>query len=230
MKKGIFGKFSILVLLTLCAGKAFAQATPTYASVGFMAASPDLADTLSAYAVSDTNCGGTVSFSVNPWFSVGADVLYLGDVYYGKDGTGDFHGPSSWAKLTRLGYGSGAKAEWKYFESLIYAPLTFSLTIPLGIFKPYIGAGPAFYFHFPSTNETPGFTEYLDSLYGDAGRVRTGLTARCGLEILIAHSFSLGAGYIVREDTPMKLFEHLSDASFFLENGYLFLTAKVLFE
>jgi len=231
MEKRNLGKSAILfALLTFCSGSALAQAKVTYASAGFLALSPNLSDTISAYSVADTLYGGTVSFSVNPWFSVGADVLYLGDSYFGKDGSGNFQGPFSWAKLSKLGYGSGAKSDWKYFESLIYAPLTFNLTIPLGFVKPYLGAGPSFYFHFPSTNESPDFTTYLNTHYGDGQRIRTGLTARCGLDILIAHSFSIGAGYILREDIPAKVFEHLADPAFFLENGYAFLTAKVLFE
>ncbi|MCX7027548.1 MAG: hypothetical protein NT061_08725 [Spirochaetes bacterium] len=229
-KRSFWNSAVILALLMICLFPASAQVKGTYAAVGFMGLSPVLADALASYSVADTLYGGTVSFSVKPWFTVGADVLYLGDVYYGKDSFGAFSGPASWTKLSKLGSVSGAKANWKYFESLIYAPLTFNLTIPLGFMKPYIGAGPAFYFHFPSTNEKADFTAYMSGHYGDGQRIRTGLTARAGLDILLAHSFSLGVGYIVREDLPAKVFEHLADPSFFLENGYAFLTAKVLFE
>ena len=205
-----------------------AQAKTSYAGVGFMGLSPNLSDTLSAYSMNDTLYGGTVSFAVNPWFTVGADVLYLGDIYYGKDSDGKFFGPVSWSVLTQRDSASGTKSDWKYFESLIYAPLTFNLTIPLGLLKPYLGLGPAFYFHFPSNNETAGFTDYLRSHYGDGERIKTGLTARVGLDVFIADSLSVGAGYILREDIPAEILEHLSDPNFYYENGYAFLTAKLV--
>jgi hypothetical protein len=195
-----------------------------------MGLSPNLVDTMNVFSVSDTLYGGTVSFSVNPWFTVGADVLYLGDVFYDKDDLGVFSGPLPWTALADRNPAAGTKAGWTYFESLIYAPLTFNLTIPLGVIKPYIGAGPAFYFHFPSTNGDSDFTAFLATRYGDKERVRTGLTARAGLDIFIAHSLSLGAGYILREDLPAKVFEHLSDPGFFLANGYAFLAVKLIFE
>ncbi|HWP67752.1 MAG TPA: hypothetical protein VN437_00535, partial [Rectinemataceae bacterium] len=97
-----------------------------------------------------------------------------------------------------------------------------------GFLKPYLGLGPAFYFHFPSNNETAGFTDYLRSHYGDGERIKTGLTARAGLDVFIADSLSVGAGYILREDTPAEIFDHLSDPNFYSENGYAFLTAKLV--
>ena len=229
MKTKTHINIAIAVLISaVFAFPAFAQSKTSYAGVGFMALSPNLSDTLSSYSVNDTLYGGTVSFAVNPWFTVGADVLYLGDIYYGRDSNGDFFGPVSWSALKERDSSSSDKSDWKYFESLIYAPLTFNLTIPLGFVKPYLGLGPAFYFHFPSDNQTTDFTDYLRSHYGDGERIRTGLTARFGLDIFIADSLSVGAGYIVREDTPAKLFEHISETAFYLENGYAFVTAKLV--
>jgi len=217
---------ALAVAFALFAVPVSAQAKVAYAGVGFMGLSPDFADTLSSYSIGDTLYGGTVSFALNPWFTVGTDVLYLGDIYYGRDSNGDFFGPVSWKVLSESVTSPGPKASWRYFESLLYAPLTFNLTIPLGFLKPYIGLGPAFYFHFPSSNETADFTAYLQSRYGGDSRIQQGLTARVGLDIFVAGSLSIGAGYIVREDLPAKLFEHLSDTNFYLENGYAFLTAK----
>jgi len=219
---------ALAAVLAIFVFPASAQAKASYAGIGFMALSPNLSDTLSSYSISDTLYGGTVSFAVNPWFTVGADVLYLGDIYYGRDSGGNFFGPVSWTVLTELDSPSGAKSDWEYFESLMYAPLTFNFTLPLGILKPYLGIGPAFYFHFPSSNQTTDFTDYLQSHYGDGERIRTGLTARIGLDIFVADSLSLGAGYIVREDIPARIFEHLSDRAFYFENGYAFMTAKLI--
>ncbi len=70
--------FAVLAILALPLG-AQSQKKTTYAGVGFMGLSPNLTDTLASYSVKDTLYGGTVSFAVNPWFTVGADVLYLGD-------------------------------------------------------------------------------------------------------------------------------------------------------
>lgn len=218
--------FSVLVILAVPLS-AQSQKKASYAGVGFIGLSPNLTDTLTSYSIADTLYGGTVSFAVNPWFTVGADVLYLGDIYYGEDSNG-FFGPVSWTKLNlRASTPPASKAE-AYFESLIYAPLTFNLTLPLGFVVPYIGAGPAFYFHFPSTNTDQTFASYLESHYGDAQRIRTGLTARAGFEIFIADSFSVSVGYILREDTPANIFTHLGDRTFYLENGYAFLTTKAI--
>jgi hypothetical protein len=216
----LFSAFAVLVFPLA------AQTKTSYAGVGFIGLSPNLSDTLSSYSLDGTLYGGTVGFALNPWLTVGTDVLYLGDIYYGKDSEGNFFGPVSWATLKAGDPSATDKASRKYYESMIYAPLTFNLTIPLGFVKPYVGAGPAFYFHFPSTNQTPDFAEYLRSRYGEGGRVRTGLTFRAGLDIFIAGSFSLGAGYILREDIPARIFEHVSDPTFYKENGYAFLTAK----
>jgi len=218
--------FTVLVILAVPLG-AQSQKKTSYAGVGFIGLSPNLTDTLASYSVADTLYGGTVSFAVNPWFTVGADVLYLGDIYYGKDANGYF-GPVSWTRLNQRASTPPASKAEAYFESLIYAPLTFNLTLPFGFIVPYIGAGPAFYFHFPSTNTDQAFASYLGTHYGDAQRIRTGLTARAGLEIFIADSFSISAGYILREDTPGNIFAHLVDRSFYLEKGYAFLTAKAI--
>ncbi|MGB4573336.1 MAG: outer membrane beta-barrel protein [Rectinemataceae bacterium] len=222
-------KFAILALAVLaCAIPAQAQGRDTYASVGFMGISPNLTDTMADFQVDDMLYGGTVAFAVSPWFTLSADVLWLGDIYYGPGSGTITAGPSSWTSLVESGYASGAKADWTYFESLIYAPLSFNLTIPLGFVKPYIGAGPAFYFHFPSNVDDANFSAYLDDRYGAGARIKTGLTARAGLDIIIADSFSIGAGYIVREDIPALLFEHVGDTEFYLENGYAFVSAKVI--
>lgn len=219
---------TLILLFALCAGLTGAQQAPTYAGVGFMGLSPNLVDSLHSYSVSDTLYGGTVSFSVNPWFTVGAEVLYLGDIYYNKDSLGAFSGPMPWTTLAESNSLAVSKGAWAYFESIIYAPLTFNLTIPLGFIKPYIGVGPAFYFHFPSTNGDADFTAFLENHYGDGERIRTGLTARFGIDIFLAESLSLGAGYLLREDVPVKVLEHLADKTFFLNNGYVFLTAKLV--
>ena len=217
MKKAAPARLSIGILLfILCASFVNAQTKPTYAGVGFIGLSPNLVDTVNAYSISDTLYGGTVSFSVNPWFTVGAEVLYLGDIYYDKDDSGVFSGPLPWATLAEGNPTAGTKAGWTYFESLIYAPLTFNLTIPLGIIKPYFGIGPAFYFRFPSTNGDADFTAFLANRYGDGERIRTGLTARAGFDVFVGESLSLGVGYILREDLPALVFEHLSDPGFFL--------------
>jgi opacity protein-like surface antigen len=219
---------SLAILLTLAIPLgAESQKKISYAGVGFMALSPNFTDTLASYSIADTLYGGTVSFAVSPWFTVGADVLYLGDIYYGKDANG-FFGPVSWTKLNQKASTPPATKADAYYESLIYAPLTFNLTLPLGFVVPYIGAGPAFFFHFPSTNTDQDFSAYLGSHYGDAQRIRSGLTARAGLDIFIADGLALGVGYTLREDTPANIFTHLADKSFYLENGYIFITARAI--
>ena len=218
----------VIVLALAVAVPTWSQEGTSYAGVGFMGLSPNLTDTVASYSIADTLYGGTVSFAVNSWFTVGADVLYLGDIYYEKDAlSGDFSGPYSYATLKGRDPAAPAKAD-AFFESLMYAPLTFNITIPLGFLKPYIGAGPAFYFHFPSTNTDAAFDAYLRSHYGDGERIRTGITARAGFDILFADSFSLGAGYILREDTPGMLFDHLANKNFYLENGYIFLAGRTI--
>jgi len=219
---------AILVFIALAGAAAlFAQENGSYASVGFMGISPNLSDARADFRTEDLLYGGTVSFAVNPWFSLGADVLWLGDIYYGPEGAIAF-GPTSWAALVESGNAGGAKADWKNFESLIYAPLTFNLTIPLGFLKPYLGAGPAFYFHFPSNLGDSSFTEYLDARYGAGKRIKTGLTARAGIDIMIGESLSLGLGYLVREDIPALLPEHLGNRDFWFVNGYLFASARLV--
>lgn len=215
-------------ILLLCASvPVFAAPSASHAAVGLMAVSAPLSDTLVSFSIADTLYGGTVSYALNPWFSVGAEVLYLGDIYYGKDSGAAFFGPSSWTELTAAAPGAGAKADWDYYESLIYAPLSFNFSIPLGFLRPYLGAGPAFYFHFPSTNQDPAFDTYLATRYGAEGqRMRTGLTARVGLDIFLADSFALGLGYIVREDVPSKVFEDLAVELYYKENGYFFVTGR----
>ncbi|MCX8012769.1 MAG: hypothetical protein N3A02_00575, partial [Rectinema sp.] len=182
--------------------------------------------------IKDTLYGGTVSFAVNRWFSVGADVVYFGDIYYGKDSSNAWFGPVSWTTLKNTDPSAAGvqKADWTYYESLIYAPLTFNLTIPLGFVKPYIGAGPAFYFHFPSTNQDAGFSNYLASYYGLGGRIRSGITARAGLHFYFGSSFSIDIGYLVREDVPAKIFDHLAVKEFYLENGYAFVAARLVLD
>ncbi|MFZ2913892.1 MAG: hypothetical protein WAZ99_06805, partial [Rectinemataceae bacterium] len=77
-------KFAILALAVLaCAIPAQAQGRDTYASVGFMGISPNLTDTMADFQVDDMLYGGTVAFAVSPWFTLSADVLWLGDIYYG---------------------------------------------------------------------------------------------------------------------------------------------------
>lgn len=218
----------VIVFALTAAVPVWSQGDTSYAGVGFMGLSPNLTDTVASYSIADTLYGGTVSFAVNSWFTVGADVLYLGDIYYEKDAlSGDFSGPYSYTALKDRDPAAPAKAD-AFFESLMYAPLTFNITIPLGFLKPYIGAGPAFYFHFPSTNNVPAFDAYLKSRYGDGERIRTGITARAGFDIFFADSFSLGAGYFLREDTPGKLFDHLAVQDFYLENGYIFLVGRTI--
>ena len=217
---------AIAIILAAVLVPGWSQNTTSYAGVGFMGLSPNLTDTMSSWSIADTLYGGTVSFAVNSWFTVGADVLYLGDIYYDNSG-GSFSGPYSYTALIDRNPAAPAKAD-AFFESLMYAPLTFNITIPLGFLKPYIGAGPAFYFHFPSTNTDSGFDSYLQSHYGDGERIRTGITARAGFDIFFADSFSLGAGYILREDIPGKLFDHLAIQDFYLENGYAFLAGRTI--
>jgi hypothetical protein len=223
------GKVTVVCLLLLRVA-VFASATPSrsYAAVGLMAVSPPLSDTLASFSIADTLYGGTVNYALSPWLSVGAEVLYLGDIYYGKDSGGDFFGPSSWTELKAAAPAAGAKADWEYYESLIYAPLTFSLTIPLGFLRPYLGAGPAFYFHFPSTNQDAAFDTYLAARYGAGQRMRTGFTARVGLDVYLADSFALGLGYTVREDLLPNLFEDLARELFYKENGYFFVTGRFI--
>ena len=73
-------KIAIAVLISaVFAFPAFAQSKTSYAGVGFMALSPNLSDTLSSYSVNDTLYGGTVSFAVNPWFTVGAGYILRED-------------------------------------------------------------------------------------------------------------------------------------------------------
>ncbi len=218
----------IIVLAIAAAMPVWSQGSGSYAGVGFMGLSPNLTDTLASWSIADTLYGGSVSFAVNSWFTVGADVLYLGDIYYDKDAlSGDFSGPYSYTALKDKNPAAPAKAD-AYFESMMYAPLTFNITLPLGFIKPYIGAGPAFYFHFPSTNKEPAFDTFLQSRYGDGERIRTGITARAGFDIFFADSFSLGAGYFLREDTPGKVFDHLALKDFYLENGYIFLVGRTI--
>ncbi len=219
----------VCVLFLWAGAPVFAAPSRSHAGVGLMAFSPPLSDTLTSFSIADTLYGGTVNYALTPWLSVGAEVLYLGDIYYGKDSGGAFFGPSSWTELKKGDATAGAKADWEYYESLIYAPLTFNFCIPLGFLRPYLGAGPAFYFHFPSTNQDPAFDSYLDTRYGVEGqRMRTGLTARLGLDIFLADSFALGLGYIVREDVPSKVFQDLAVEFYYKENGYFFVTGRFL--
>ncbi len=219
---------SVVFLLMIALAPIAAAPSRSHAAVGLMAVSPPLSDTLASFSIAEALYGGTVSYALSPWFSVGAEVLYLGDIYYGKDSDGAFFGPGSWTKIKPDATGAGEKADWDFFESLIYAPLTFNLSIPLGFLRPYVGAGPAFYFHFPSTNQDPAFDAYLASRYGEGQRMRTGLTARVGLDIFLADSFALGLGYIVREDIPSKLFDDLSQELYYKENGYFFVTGRFI--
>lgn len=218
----------VIILALTAAVPAWSQGGTSYAGVGFMGLSPNLTDTLASWSIADTLYGGTVSFAVNSWFTVGADVLYLGDIYYDNSG-GSFSGPYSYTALKDKNPAAPAKED-AFFESMMYAPLTFNITVPLGFLKPYIGAGPAFYFHFPSTNTDAAFDAYLQSRYGDGERIRTGITARAGFDIFFADSFSLGAGYFLREDTPGKLFDHLALQDFYLENGYFFLVGRTILQ
>ncbi|MGB9686843.1 MAG: outer membrane beta-barrel protein [Rectinema subterraneum] len=216
----------LAVVCLLAVSPVLAQKVQGEAGIGFMAISPNLTDTIANFAVGDMLYGVTVNYAVRPWLSVSTDVLYLGDSYYGP-GVGTFsEGPSSWAGLQSA---SGDKANWKYYESFIYAPLSINLMAPLGIVRPYLGLGPAFYFHFPSTNQDTAFTDYLKTHYGSAavvGRIGQGLTARVGFDVLLGDSFSVGAGYVVREDTPVTIFKDLGDLNFYKEKGYLFLVGR----
>jgi hypothetical protein len=74
--RSISGFQVLAVVFAILAAPVSAQTESSFARVGFMALSLNLTDTL---------YGGSVSFAVNPWFTVGADVLYLGDIYYDKD-------------------------------------------------------------------------------------------------------------------------------------------------
>ncbi len=220
----------ILVLLVtgLCAAPSvFAQKTKGEAGIGFLAISPPLADTLSAFNVKDMLYGVTVNYAVRPWLGVSTDVLYLGDLYYGP-GSGSFtEGPLPWSSMTTA---SGNKADWTYYESFIYAPLSINLMLPLGFVRPYLGLGPAFYFHFPSTNQNSSFTNYLATHYGSAsviGRIGQGLTARVGFDIFLADSLSIGVGYVVREDTPATIFNDVGNIDFYKRSGYLFAVGRV---
>jgi len=219
---------AVVCLFFIALAPIAAAPSRSHAAVGLMAVSPPVRDTLASFSIADTLYGGTVSYALSPWFSLGAEVLYLGDIYYGKDSDGAFFGPGSWTKIKAEAPGAGDKADWEFYESLIYAPLSFNLSIPLGFLRPYVGAGPAFYFHFPSTNQDAAFDAYLASRYGDGQRMRTGLTARAGLEIFLADSFALGLGYILREDTPSKVFEDLAQELYYKENGYFFVTGRLI--
>ncbi len=144
MKKRAIFTIVFMVALMCVAPFAFAQKTKGEAGIGFLAISSPLVDTLSAFSVSDMLYGVTVNYAVRPWLGVSTDVLYLGDLYYGS-GSGSFtEGPLPWSSITT---NSGNKADWKYYESFIYAPLSINLMLPLGIVRPYLGLGPAFYFH-----------------------------------------------------------------------------------
>jgi hypothetical protein len=95
--------------------------------------------------------------------------------------------------------------------------------------RPYLGLGPAFYFHFASTNQDAAFTDYLKSYYGSSGlnsRIGIGLTMRVGLDLLLSDSFGFGLGYVVREDTPATIFDDLGRLDFYKEKGYLFVLGK----
>lgn len=219
--------FIVLLLAAVCAAPSvFAQKTKGEAGIGFLAISPPLSDTLTAFNVSDMLYGVTVNYALRPWISVSTDVMYLGDLYYGP-GSGSFtEGPLPWSLMATT---SGAKAAWKYYESFIYAPLSINLMAPLGIVRPYLGLGPAFYFHFPSTNQDSAFTDYLAAHYGSAsvvGRIGQGLTARVGFDVFLTDSLSLGVGYVVREDTPASIFTDIGDLEFYKRSGYLFVTGK----
>jgi hypothetical protein len=227
MKK--FGKFLLIVtvMLFICiVPSAFAQTLGGEAGIGFMAISPPLTDTLSSFDMQDMLYGVTVSYVVRPWLGVSTDVMYLGDLYYGP-GSGAFtEGPLSWTSLSSK---AGSKADWKYYESFIYAPLSINLIAPLRSVRPYLGLGPAFYFHFASTNQDAAFTDYLKGYYGSSGlnsRIGIGLTMRVGLDLLLSDSFGFGLGYVVREDTPATIFDDLGRLDFYKEKGYLFVLGK----
>lgn len=226
-----FRAAALILALIAVALPVSAQKTRGQAAIGFMAVSPNLTDASAGLNVADMLYGATVSYSIRPWIGVSTDILYLGDVYYGP-GSGTFtQGPSSWAALT--GKGSTARADWRYYETMLYAPLSINLVAPLGIVRPYIGAGPAFYFHFASTNEPGAFKDYLNARYGSSGvtqRIGQGLTARAGIDFLVADSFSIGAGYVLREDLPASLFQDLSNPAFFMENGYAFVAGRFVLQ
>jgi len=227
MRKRAIVTMAILAAALCAAPSAFAQKTKGEAGIGFLAISPPLADTLSSFNVKDMLYGVTVNYTVRPWLGVSTDVLYLGDLYY-RSGAGSFtEGPLPWSSLTTK---SGAKADWTYYESFIYAPLSINLMLPLGFIRPYFGLGPAFYFHFPSTNQDPSFTDYLAAHYGSAsviGRIGQGLTARVGFDIFLADSLSIGVGFVVREDTPATIFSDIGDLDFYKRSGYLFAVGRV---
>jgi len=99
-----------------------------------------------------------------------------------------FHGRACRVRLDPRLIGS-------YYESFIYAPLSINLIAPLRSVRPYLGLGPAFYFHFASTNQDAAFTDYLKSYYGSSGlnsRIGIGLTMRVGLDLLLSDSLDLG--------------------------------------
>lgn len=228
MKKRVI--LTILILATISGfitPSAFAQKIKGEAGIGFMAISPPLADTFAAFSVKDMLYGVTVSYAVRPWLGVTTDVMYLGDMYYGP-GAGSFtEGPLPWSSMATA---SGNKADWPYYESFIYAPLSINLMLPLGIVRPYLGLGPAFYFHFPSTNQNAAFTTALESHYGSAsvvGRIGQGITARVGFDIFLADSLSIGVGYVVREDTPATIFNDIGDLNFYTQKGYFFAVGRV---
>ncbi|HNV36985.1 MAG TPA: outer membrane beta-barrel protein [Rectinema sp.] len=227
MKRSKRSWLLIGIILFICAfTPTFSQNLRGEAGIGFMAISPPMSDTISAFDIKDMLYGVNVSYLIRPWLGVSTDVMYLGDLYYGP-GDGAFsEGPLSWTSLSSK---AGAKADWQYYESFIYAPLSINLTAPLGFIRPYIGLGPAFYFHFASTNQDKSFTEYLKSHYGKAGltsRIGQGLTIRVGLDILVSEFVGLGLGYVVREDTPSTIFTDLGTGDFYREKGYLFVAGK----
>jgi len=227
MKKRAVLAILILAISTLIVPSVFAQKIKGEAGIGFMAISPPLADTFAAFRVKDMLYGVTVSYAVRPWLGVSTDVMYLGDLYYGP-GAGSFtEGPRPWSSMTTK---TGDKEDWPYYESFIYAPLSINLMLPLGVVRPYLGLGPAFYFHFPSTNQNAAFTTALESHYGSAsvvGRIGQGITARVGFDVFLADSLSIGAGYVVREDTPATIFSDIGDLNFYKEKGYFFVVGRL---
>ncbi len=227
MRKAAILAMALLIAAMWSAPSVFAQKTKGEAGIGFLAISPPLVDTLSAFDIKDMLYGVTVNYAVRPWLGVSTDVLYLGDLYYGS-GSGSFtEGPLPWSSLTTK---SGNKVDWKYYESFIYAPLSINLMLPLGFVRPYLGLGPAFYFHFPSTNQDSSFTDYLATHYGSAsvvGHIGQGLTARVGFDIFLADSLSIGVGYVVREDTPATIFTDIGNLDFYKRSGYLFAVGRV---
>jgi hypothetical protein len=132
MKKSV-----VVVLIAIipffCVSTSFAQKINGEAGIGFMAISPPLTDAIAAFDVKEMLYGVSVSYSVRPWLGVTTDVLYFGDLYYGP-GAGTFsEGPLTWSSMTTK---SGARADWPYYESFIYAPLSINLMAPLGIVRP----------------------------------------------------------------------------------------------